>query len=55
MLTLLISLIIILIFGFIICRPREIKYDFTCLKESKIWSWKGEIGRGPTRVRVLLE
>lgn len=54
MITILISLAIILIFGFIFCRPREIKRDFFCFKDSCIWSWKGGIGRGPYLILGLI-
>ena len=49
-----ISLIIIFLFSLLICRPRELKQDFSCLKISDLWNWNGEIQRSPYLVAGLI-
>ena len=47
MITILILLPIVLLFGRFILRPNEWKNEFSGLKFTDFWNWNGQIERGP--------
>ena len=54
MTTILILLIIIFLFSLLICRPRDLKQGFSCLKISDLWNWNGQIEGSPYFVAGLI-
>jgi len=54
MVTLLILLIIILLFGLVFYRTKELKNNFSTFRISDLWNWMGEISGGPYLILGLI-